>query len=152
MSLEKEPAGAFNKAQRLIEQKLYILYFAILQAARGLRQNPSLQRNKQHGGGALSSMRRHEQIQMITIVMGTAAPKAPPIINANADSRFASAGPSFPDMPLLHRAPAPRAGWIFMVNKGLTESEKAAFGSGKCRTSALKIAAGIGRISTWAGF
>ncbi|WP_298110198.1 hypothetical protein [Bradyrhizobium sp.] len=124
MSLEKEPAGAFNKAQRLIEQKAIYTLFAILQAVRGLRQNPPLQCNKQHGGGAPNSRRRHEQIQMITIVMGTAAPKAPPIINANADSRFASAGPSFPDMPLPHRAPAPRAGWIFMVNKGLTESEK----------------------------
>ena len=49
-----------------------------------------------------------EQIQMITMVMGTAAPNAPPIIIANADSSLASVCSSYPDMPLLHRAPAPR--------------------------------------------
>jgi hypothetical protein len=33
MSLEKEPAGAFNKAQRLIEQRRIYTLFATLQAA-----------------------------------------------------------------------------------------------------------------------
>jgi hypothetical protein len=45
-----------------------------------------------------------EQIQMITMVKGRATPIAPPIVNANADSRFASACSSIPDMLLLHRA------------------------------------------------
>ena len=44
---------------------------------------------------------------MITMVKGRATPTAPPSVNASADSRFASACASFPDMPLLHRAPAP---------------------------------------------
>ena len=44
---------------------------------------------------------------MITIVMGTAAPNAPPIIIANADSKFASDSSSFPDMPLLPSSPSP---------------------------------------------
>jgi hypothetical protein len=57
---------------------------------------------------------------MITIVMGTAAPNAPPIIIANADSSLATVCSSYPDMPLLHRAPAPRVKWTGMVNKGLT--------------------------------
>ena len=35
--------------------------------------------------------RAQEQIQMITAVTGRATPKAPPIINANADNKFASA-------------------------------------------------------------
>jgi hypothetical protein len=29
MSLEKQPAGAFNKAQRLIEQRQYILFWLV---------------------------------------------------------------------------------------------------------------------------
>ena len=62
---------------------------------------------------------------MITIVMGTAAPNAPPIIIANADSSLATVCSSYPDMPLLHRAPAPRVKWTGMVNKGLTASKGA---------------------------
>jgi hypothetical protein len=62
---------------------------------------------KQQGGSAPMSKHRQEQIQMITMVKGRATPTAPPIVNANADSRFASACSSFTDMPLLHRAPAP---------------------------------------------
>jgi len=58
---------------------------------------------------------------MITAVMGRATPKAPPIINANADSKFASACTSYPAMPLLHRSPGPRAGrWLCMVKERLT--------------------------------
>jgi hypothetical protein len=62
---------------------------------------------------------------MITMVIGKATPNAPPIINANADSKFASARTSCPDMPLLHRAPAPQARWMCMVNKELTRSNQA---------------------------
>jgi hypothetical protein len=61
-----------------------------------------------------------EQTQMIRTVMGRAAPKAPPIIRANADSKFASACTSCLDIPLLHRAPAPWARWMRMVKKWLT--------------------------------
>ena len=61
---------------------------------------------------------------MITMVKGRATPIAPPIVNANADSRFASACSSFPDMLLLHRAPAPWARWMRMVNKALTRSKE----------------------------
>jgi hypothetical protein len=46
--------------------------------------------------------RCQEQIQTITIATGKATPNAPPIINANAESKFASACTSCPDMPLLH--------------------------------------------------
>jgi hypothetical protein len=53
---------------------------------------------------------RQEQIQMITMVKGRATPTAPPIVNANADSRFVSACASFPDMLLLHRAQPRRQG------------------------------------------
>jgi hypothetical protein len=58
-------------------------------------------------GSPPMSKHRQEQIQMITMVKGSATPTAPPIVNAKADSRFASACSSFPDMLLLHRAPAP---------------------------------------------
>ena len=75
-----------------------------------------------------SPMSKHsqEQIQMIIMVKGRAAPNAPPIINTNADSKFASACTSYPDMPLLHRAPAPWARWMCMVKKGLTGPRKKA--------------------------
>jgi hypothetical protein len=53
------------------------------------------------------SKRCQEQIQMITIAIGRAAPNAPPIINMNADSKFASACTSCPDMPLLPSSPSP---------------------------------------------
>jgi hypothetical protein len=56
---------------------------------------------------------------MINMVIGRAAPNAPPIIQANADSRFASARTSYPDIPLLHRAPAPCARWMRMVKERL---------------------------------
>jgi len=36
MTLEKEPAGAFNKAQRLIEQQLTYTFSATLQAAQSV--------------------------------------------------------------------------------------------------------------------
>jgi hypothetical protein len=51
-------------------------------------------------GGRYRS-RSHAQIQIIRIVIGTAAPTALPTIHANADSGFASAREPFPDMPLL---------------------------------------------------
>ena len=62
---------------------------------------------------------------MISTVIGTATPNAPPIINVIADSKFASACTSRPDMPLLQRAPAPQARWVRMVKKRLTGSEEA---------------------------
>jgi hypothetical protein len=37
MSLEKEPAGAFNKAQRLIEQLLIYTLFTVLQVEAAAR-------------------------------------------------------------------------------------------------------------------
>ena len=46
-----------------------------------------------------------EQTQIITSAIGRPAPKAPTIINVNAESKFASAWISRPDMPLLRRAP-----------------------------------------------
>ena len=57
---------------------------------------------------------------MITMVIGIAAPSVPPIISANADSKFASAQCPSVDMPLLHRAQPRRQGGIHMVNKSLT--------------------------------
>jgi hypothetical protein len=93
------------------------------------------QREKQHGGSVPMSERCQEQIQMITMVIGKATPNAPPIINANADSRFASACTSCPDMPLLHRAPAPQARWMCMVNKELTRSKQACSTTLKSRSA-----------------
>ena len=55
----------------------------------------------------------------MTTVIGKAATSAPAIIKMNADSGFASARSPSPDMPLLHRAPAPSGRWIGMVNKWL---------------------------------
>jgi hypothetical protein len=78
---------------------------------------------KQQGSSAMSK-RPQEQIQMITMVIGRATPNVPPIINANADSRFASACTSCLDMPLLHRATAPWARWMCVVNKRLTGRRK----------------------------
>ena len=46
-----------------------------------------------------------EQAQIITSAIGRPAPKAPTIINVNAESKFASAWISRPDIPLLRRAP-----------------------------------------------
>lgn len=46
-----------------------------------------------------------EHSQMITNAIGRPAPKAPAIISANAESKFASGCISRPDMPLLHQAP-----------------------------------------------
>jgi hypothetical protein len=43
---------------------------------------------------------------MITSVIGKPTPNAPPIINANAESKFASARSIRPAMLLLRRAPA----------------------------------------------
>jgi hypothetical protein len=57
---------------------------------------------------------------MITMVIGIAAPSVPPIISANANSKFASAQCPSVDMPLLHRAQPRRQGGIHMVNKSLT--------------------------------
>ena len=42
MSLEKEPAGAFNKAQRLIEQLLIYITFRILQGGKPFCFRPAL--------------------------------------------------------------------------------------------------------------
>ena len=46
-----------------------------------------------------------EQSQIINSAIGRPVPKAPPIISANAESRFASHGISRSYIPLLHRAP-----------------------------------------------
>ena len=46
-----------------------------------------------------------EQTQIITSAIGRPAPKAPTIINVNAESKFASACISRPDIPLLRQAP-----------------------------------------------
>jgi len=81
------------------------------------------QREQQKGGDIPLSRGCQEQIQMITMAIGRAAPNAPPIIKANADSRFASACTSYLDIPLLHRAPAPWARWMRMVKKRLTGSQ-----------------------------
>jgi hypothetical protein len=51
--------------------------------------------------------RSQEQIQMINTVMGKATPNAPPIVKANADSKFASACTSYLDIPLLHSSSGP---------------------------------------------
>ena len=48
-----------------------------------------------------------EQIQIITMVKGRATPTAPPIVNANADSRFAVACASFADMLFAPSSPSP---------------------------------------------
>ncbi len=78
---------------------------------------PSAKSNK---AAAPNSKRSQEQIQMITAVIGRATPKAPAIVNSNADSKFALARASYPDMPLLHRSPGPRAGrWLLMVKERL---------------------------------
>jgi hypothetical protein len=53
--------------------------------------------------GALKSVQ--EQSQIITSAIGRPLPKAPPIISANPESRFASHGISRSYIPLLHRAP-----------------------------------------------
>lgn len=53
--------------------------------------------------------RAQEQIQTINMVSGRATPNAPPTIIATAINQFASTCAPFPDMPRLHRAPAPRA-------------------------------------------
>ncbi len=42
---------------------------------------------------------------MITSVIGKPTPNAPPIINANAESKFASPCTLRPTMPLLRRIP-----------------------------------------------
>ena len=42
---------------------------------------------------------------MISSAIGRPAPKAPPIVNANAASKFSSAWTSRLDIPSLHRAP-----------------------------------------------
>jgi hypothetical protein len=42
---------------------------------------------------------------MITSAMGSPTPKVPPIVNANAESKFASAWTIRLDIPLLHQAP-----------------------------------------------
>ena len=42
---------------------------------------------------------------MITNAIGKPTTKAPPIINANAESKLSSAWTARLDMPLLHRAP-----------------------------------------------
>lgn len=52
-----------------------------------------------------------EQIQIITTVIGKAVTSAPPIISTSADSGFESARIPSPDIPLLHRAPAPAGRW-----------------------------------------
>ena len=46
-----------------------------------------------------------EQSQIINSAIGRPVPKAPPIISANAESRFASHDISRSYIPLLHRAP-----------------------------------------------
>jgi hypothetical protein len=46
-----------------------------------------------------------EQTQIISNANGRPAAKAPPIINANAESKFVSAWTSCLDMALLRRAP-----------------------------------------------
>jgi hypothetical protein len=96
---------------------------------------------KQQGGSAPMSKHCQEQIQMITMVKGRAMPTAPPIVNANADSRFASACSSFPDMLLLHRAPAPQARWMCVVNKKLTVSKEVSSVAGEAREAARAKAA-----------
>jgi hypothetical protein len=88
---------------------------------------------------------------MITSAIGKPTTNAPPIVNANAESRFSADCNSCEDMSLLHRAPTGMArrprindqetsyrdkvlmafkkalpcairGWRLMVNKGLTQS------------------------------
>ena len=86
----------------------------------------------------------HEQIQMITMVMGRATPNAPPIIIANADSKFASAWTSCPDMPLLPSSPSPtRARWMCMVKKKLTRPKEAC--SAMLKRRAQKRASGCSK-------
>jgi hypothetical protein len=59
--------------------------------------------------GTRSSIRkrvvRQEQIQMITSAIGRPILNAPPMIIANAESKFPSARTVLPAIPLLHRAP-----------------------------------------------
>jgi hypothetical protein len=52
-----------------------------------------------------SAKSAQEQSQIINSAIGRPVPKAPPIISANAESRFASHGISRSYIPLLHRAP-----------------------------------------------
>src|ERR1700676_2296276 len=59
--------------------------------------------------GYMRSPPSQEQIQIITSAIGKPTPKAPPIINANAESKLSSAWTSRLDIPILHQAPTSTA-------------------------------------------
>ena len=75
---------------------------------RPIGQRPRVGRHETQSCGSIpmrKALHRQEQIQMITSAIGKPILNAPPMIIANAESRFPSARTVLPAMTLLHEPP-----------------------------------------------